>query len=100
MSTEIHIFLHDSELPTRDQWQIALDRLGFPTVLDTGLNIQSARGLSPFRWGGDLKECAAALVEITAGIWYDPQDDVLQAATEAVASVRNDIRYIDGELRS
>jgi hypothetical protein len=55
-----------------------------------------------FCWGGDLLECAAALssaaalAEITDGLWYDPQDGAFLEADEAVAATRKELDSITG----
>jgi len=50
-----------------------------------------------FRWGGDLNEmaaalsAAAALANLTDGIYFDPQDDVLYSAAEALVATRREL---------
>ncbi len=139
MSVELHIFMQDSRVPTRDAWQQAIEQLGFPVVLepsldprhDTGYRPTSFRGqptgfefyleaaagvlssyshvvprvgdrekCATFRWGGDLKECgaalsaAAALAQITDGVYFYPDDDIVYGAAEAVAATRRDLQSI------
>ena len=52
MSIELHIFMHDSRVPTRDSWQQAIEELGFPTVLDKTLDVQQHSGFSPVVYAG------------------------------------------------
>ena len=52
MSIELHIFIHDSRVPTRDAWQEAIEELGFPTVLDPTLKVEQQSGFSPVVYDG------------------------------------------------
>ena len=52
MSIELHIFMHDSRVPTRDSWQQAIEELGFPTVLDKTLDVRQHSGFSPVVYAG------------------------------------------------
>jgi hypothetical protein len=52
MSLEQHVFLHGSKVPSRDAWQHAIERLGFPTTLDPELNVQEDSGFSPAIYNG------------------------------------------------
>ena len=52
MSIELHIFLHDSRVPSRDAWQRAIDELSFPVVLDTALNVREQTGFLPTIYAG------------------------------------------------
>jgi len=139
MSVELHIFMHESRVPTRAVWQLAIQQLGFPTELDPTLDVRKDTGFSPtnyagkstgfefylepaaelltayphiarkvrprdmcatFRWGGDLKEmsaalsAAAALTNLTDGIYFYPDDDILYSADEAVEATRRDLSSI------
>ncbi len=47
MSLELHIFIHDSQVPSRDAWQQAIEEAGFPTVLDPTLDLRRDTGFSP-----------------------------------------------------
>lgn len=47
MSIELHIFMHESRVPTRETWQRAIEQIGFPTVLDEALDVQKDTGFSP-----------------------------------------------------
>lgn len=53
-----------------------------------------------FRWGSDLNEmcaalsAAAALTKLTDGIYFDPQDDSLYNAEEAVNAVRKELKSV------
>ena len=53
-----------------------------------------------FRWGGDMMECgaaisaAAALVHVTDGIYFYPDDDIIYDAAEAVTATRIDLQQI------
>jgi len=139
MSIELHIFIHDARVPTRESWQRAIETLGFPTVLDETLDVHKQTGFSPagyagqstgfefavepadnvlsyyphiadrvgdrekcatFTWGGDLTEmaaalsAAAALTKLCDGIYYNPQDDIVYRADEAVEATRSDLSSI------
>ena len=99
MSMEIEAFFNSSTEVTASSWQDEITRLGFPLVIDPGLDIDRVAGFQPavfrdektgfecyrssgdqsagraalrqevsdrdacitFRWGGDLKEMAAAI---------------------------------------
>jgi hypothetical protein len=52
MSIELHIFIHDSRVPTRDAWQQAIEELGFPTVLDPTLKVKHQTGFSSAVYDG------------------------------------------------
>ena len=52
MSLELHIFLKNSHVPTLEAWQQAIERLRFPTVLDTTLDVQRHAGFSPATYAG------------------------------------------------
>lgn len=54
MSVELHIFLENSEVPTRDRWQQSIDQLGFPVVLDPTLDVRSDTGFSPTEFNGQF----------------------------------------------
>jgi hypothetical protein len=53
-----------------------------------------------FRWGGDLIEMcaalssAAALVKISDGIYFYPDDDILYTADEAVEATRRELSSV------
>ena len=50
-----------------------------------------------FRWGSDLTECdaalsaAAALVKLTDGVYFYPDDDILYNVDETIDAVRKDL---------
>jgi hypothetical protein len=52
MSIELHIFMRDSKVPTRDAWQQAIEELGFPAVLDKTLDVRQHTGFSPTVYTG------------------------------------------------
>ena len=52
MSIELHIFLHDSRIPSRDAWQHTIEDMSFPTVLDSALDIREHSGFSPTIYAG------------------------------------------------
>lgn len=52
MSLELHIFMQDSRVPSRDAWQQAIEQLGFPAVLGVSLDIRSDTGFSPTSFRG------------------------------------------------
>jgi hypothetical protein len=49
---EIHIFIQDSQVPTRDAWQQAIEEAGFPAVLDPTLDLRKDAGFSPTVYNG------------------------------------------------
>ena len=139
MVVELHIFIEDSLVPSRDTWQRQIDQLGFPTVLEPLLDVRRDAGFRPttfkgestgfeffleraadtlasyshitpkvgsrdkcatFRWGGDMAECgaalsaAAALANVSDGVFFYPDDDILYSADEAVEVTRRDLSSI------
>jgi hypothetical protein len=52
MSLELHVFLHDFQLPSRDAWQQAIEEAGFPTVLEPTLNPRRDTGFRPSTYKG------------------------------------------------
>jgi hypothetical protein len=112
---ELHIFLSDSQIPDRAAWQRTIEQLGFPTGFEFSLEpaadiLSSYSHIVPqigqrdrcatFRWGGDLIEMcaalssAAALVKISDGIYFYPDDDILYTADEAVEATRRDLSSV------
>ncbi len=47
MSVEMYAFLNQSDLPSRNEWQAAIDSLGLPVVLDEQINPRDTIGYSP-----------------------------------------------------
>ena len=47
MALILHIFLQDSQVPSRDVWQQTIEQLGFPAVLDPTLDLRNDTGFSP-----------------------------------------------------
>jgi hypothetical protein len=47
MSLELHIFIQDSQVPSRDAWQLAIEEAGFPTVLEPALDLRRDTGFRP-----------------------------------------------------
>ena len=136
MSLDLHIFMHDARIPSRESWQQAIEQLGFQTILDETLDVKQQTGFVPaiyaghstgfeftlepaedvlshyshilnrvgdremcatFKWGEALMEMAAALsaaatlTQFSDGIYYNPQDDVVYSAEEAVEATRRDL---------
>jgi hypothetical protein len=52
MSLELHIFMPDSRVPSREAWQQAIEQLGFPTVLYPTLDVRKDTGFSPTTYKG------------------------------------------------
>jgi hypothetical protein len=52
MSIELHIFMQDSQVPSRDDWQHAIEQLAFPTVLDATFDLRRDTGFSPATYKG------------------------------------------------
>ncbi len=53
MSILLHIFLHDSRIPSRDVWQRAIEQLGFPVVLDSAFDVRRDKGFRPATLRGE-----------------------------------------------
>lgn len=53
MAIELHVFAHDSRIPSRATWQRAIDELGFPAVLDSSLELRQDRGYVPTTYQGN-----------------------------------------------
>ncbi len=52
MSLELHIFMEDSRVPTREAWQRAIEQLGFPTILEPSLDLRRDTGFRPTTYKG------------------------------------------------
>ena len=52
MSLELHIFMQDTRVPSREAWQQAVEQLGFPTVLYPMLDVRKDTGFSPTTYKG------------------------------------------------
>lgn len=52
MAVELHIFMQDSRVPNREDWQHAIEELGFPTILDSSLNLRRDTGFAPTSYRG------------------------------------------------
>src|SRR4051812_26669045 len=52
MSLELHIFMQDSRVPSREAWQQAIEQLAFPTVLYPTLDVRMDTGFSPTSYKG------------------------------------------------
>jgi hypothetical protein len=52
MALELHIFMQDSRVPSRDAWQLAIEELGFPTVLEQSLDLRQDTGFRPTTYKG------------------------------------------------
>jgi hypothetical protein len=52
MSMEIHIFMEDSRVPSREAWQQAIEAAGFPAVLYQSLDLRKDTGFSPTAYNG------------------------------------------------
>lgn len=78
MSIELHIFMHDSRLPTRESWQQAIEEMRFPTVLDETLDVQQQTGFSPTVYAGQSTGFEFAL---------EPAADLLSSYSHIAARV-------------
>jgi hypothetical protein len=88
MAAELHIFMQDSRVPSRDTWQRQIDDLDFPTVLDPTLDIRRDKGFSPTSFKG----------ESTGFEFYlEPATDILFAYTRMAAKIG--IRDMCGTFR-
>ncbi|MFN3653395.1 MAG: hypothetical protein ACK47B_27775 [Armatimonadota bacterium] len=47
MALELHAFIGERRLPTREDWQVAIAGLAFPVELDPGLKVRGAEGFVP-----------------------------------------------------
>jgi hypothetical protein len=52
MAIELHIFMQDSRVPSREIWQQAIEQLGFPAVLVASLDVRNDTGFSPTSFRG------------------------------------------------
>ena len=52
MAVELHIFMQDSRVPTRDAWQQVIEQLGFPAALEPSLDLRRDRGFRPTSFRG------------------------------------------------
>lgn len=82
MANEQFAFLKSSGVPTRNEWQQAIDRAGFDLTLDTGFEPRGNVGFVPCTLNG-----AASGVEM----YFDDSADFMRefaavAATEIAAS--------------
>jgi len=49
---EIHIFMEDSRVPSRESWQQAIEQAGFPAALYQSLDLRKDTGFSPTAYNG------------------------------------------------
>ena len=54
MSLELHAFIHKSPVPGREQWQAAIDPLGFDCKIDCDYAPFEFSGFLPFKLNGEL----------------------------------------------
>jgi hypothetical protein len=47
MAIELHVFMHDSRVPSRAAWQHTIEQLGFPTTLERSLDLRRDTGFRP-----------------------------------------------------
>jgi hypothetical protein len=47
MPMELHVFLRDAAIPTREEWQAGITDQGFEVTLDTTLDVRHHTGFSP-----------------------------------------------------
>ncbi len=52
MSLELHVFMRDSRVPSRETWQQAIEQSGFPTVLEQSLDLRRDTGFRPTTYKG------------------------------------------------
>jgi len=52
MALELHIFMQDSRVPSRDAWQQAIEQLGFPAALEPSLDLRRDTGFRPTSFRG------------------------------------------------
>jgi len=70
MSLELHVFIQDAEIPTRDSWQHAIEEAGFPTILEPTLDLRHDTGFRPPTYNDQATgyeiylEVAAGLLEV------------------------------------
>ena len=53
MSAELYVFMHEVEVPSRDEWQEAINKAGFPTVLEDALSLRCAAGYCDATYKGE-----------------------------------------------
>lgn len=141
MSQEFHVFVFDARIPSRDEWQQAIEQMEFPFELHPEFDVRTDTGFVPstyndgstgfefyldptealinddtdikklggrdqclgFRVGSDLYECAAAmcaaaaLVQLSDGMYYDSDNDTYLGADEAVKLLRAELESIEAE---
>jgi hypothetical protein len=68
MSIEQHAFMQKAKVPSRDEWQAAVDRLGFDLQIDPGLR--------PFEDSGFLP-CKLSGRDSGFEIYYEAADELL-----------------------
>ena len=78
MSLELHIFMPDSRVPSREAWQQAIEQLGFPTVLDPTLDVRKDTGFSPTTYKGQSTGFEFSL---------DPAADILSSYSHITPQV-------------
>lgn len=52
MALELHIFVEGSRVPSRNDWQRAIEECGFQTLLDLSLDVRRAAGFTPATYKG------------------------------------------------
>jgi hypothetical protein len=80
MSLELHVFLRKSDIPSRDQWQKAIDGLSLPIVLDKDLNAVTNSGFLPVAVNG---------VESGFELYHDDPVELISSYTDLHANVGN-----------
>jgi hypothetical protein len=78
VAVELHIFMQDSRVPSRDAWQQTIEQLGFPAILEPSLDVRSGTGFRPTSFRG----------QSTGFEFYlDPAADVLSSYSHITPKV-------------
>ena len=85
MSTELYVFLEDSRVPSRDDWQLAIDQLAFPLQLEADWDLHSDSGFLPAILAGAESGFEFYLEELPEG---DPGIGLEAAPCDRVAAFR------------
>ena len=81
MSMEIHIFMRNSQVPSRDAWQQAIERLGFPLIIEPSLDLRKDSAY----WPMDYKDEPTGVE-----VYLDDAADILSNCPPHVVSKVDD----------
>jgi hypothetical protein len=78
MAIELHVFMQDSRVPSREAWQQEIERLGFPTVLDPFLELRRSKGFRPTTYKGQSTGFE---------FFFEPTTDILSSYSHIAPTV-------------